>query len=287
VSSKPGTTATTTWLRVDGLRVRCLTAGSDGRPVLLLHGGGIDAADFSYGHAIGPLARTCRVFAPDLPGYGGSDGPDGRYTLDFYAGFLGRLMDALGLERASLVGLSLGGGAALGFALRSPERVDRLVLVDSYGLGTDIPWGRLGYLLVRAPLVNDLAYALLRRSRRMVRWSLYNLVHDRSAVDAALVEEAYRLVRKPGAGHAFRSFQKDEVGWRGLRTSYVDRLREVSAPTLIVHGANDEAVPVAWAYRAHDLIPGSELRVIPRCGHWPPRERPEEFNRIVVEFLKR
>jgi pimeloyl-ACP methyl ester carboxylesterase len=287
VTPKPGSTSTATWLRVDGLRIRCLTAGSDGRPVLLLHGGGIDAADFSYKHAIGPLASTRRVFAPDLPGYGWSDGPDGRYTLGFYAGFLGRLMDALGLERASLVGLSLGGGASLGFALRSPERVDRLVLVDSYGLGTDIPRGRLGYLLVRAPLVDDLTYALLRRSRRMIRWSLYNLVHDRSAVDDALVEDAYRLVNRTGAGRAFRSFQRSEVGWGGLRTSYVNRLREVSVPTLIVHGASDEAVPVAWAYRAHRLIPGSQLGVIPRCGHWPPRERPGEFNRIVGEFLTR
>ena len=286
MSSEPGSTVTTTWLRVNGLRIRCLTAGSDGPPVLLLHGGGIDAADFSYKHAIGPLSRTCRVFAPDLPGYGGSDGPD-RYTLDFYAGFLGCLMDALGLERASPVGLSLGGGAALGFALRSPERVDRLVLVDSYGLGSDVPWGRLGYLLVRAPLVNDLSYALLRRSRRVVRWSLYNVVHDRDVVDDTMVEEAYRLVNRAGAGRAFRSFQRNEVGWGGLRTSYLDRLREVSAPTLIVHGANDEAVPVAWAQRTNELITGSELRVIPGCGHWPPRERPEEFNRIVEEFLAR
>ena len=112
----------TIWLEVEGLRVRCLTAGASGSPVLLLlHGGGIDSAGFSYKYAIEPLARSHRVFAPDWPGYGESDKPDVEHTIEFYAAFLGGLMDALQLQRASLVGLSLGGGAVLGnYILRSP-----------------------------------------------------------------------------------------------------------------------------------------------------------------------
>jgi pimeloyl-ACP methyl ester carboxylesterase len=116
------------------------------------------------------------VFAPDWPGYGQSDKPDLGYAMGFYVDFLGRLMDALGLKTASLVGISMGGGAALGFALRSPERVEKLILVASYGLGSNVPWGRLGYLLVRAPLLHELTYALLRRSPTMIRLSLYGLV---------------------------------------------------------------------------------------------------------------
>src|SRR5438270_10731271 len=92
------------WLEVDGLRIGCLTAGASGPPVLLLHGGGIDSARFSYKHAIEPLSRDRRVFAPDWPGYGESDKPDVEHTTGFYASFLGLLMDALGLERAGLVG---------------------------------------------------------------------------------------------------------------------------------------------------------------------------------------
>ena len=150
-----------------------------------------------------------------------------------------------------------------------------------------MPWGRFGYLLVHAPLIQDLTYALLRRSRRMVRRSLYGVVYDRGVVSEGMVEEAYRLVYRPRAGRAFAAFQKNEVGWGGLRTNYVDRLQEISAPTLIVHGAHDDAVPVSWARKAQRLIAGSELRVLPECGHWPPRERPEEFNRIVAEILAR
>jgi pimeloyl-ACP methyl ester carboxylesterase len=129
------------WVGVDGIRVHCLTAGGAGSPVVLLHGGGIDSASFTYGHIIGPLATGAhRFLAPDWPGYGQSDNPNLDYTMDFYVGFLGRLLDALGLERASLVGISM----------------------DSYGLGSGVPWGRLGYLMVRVPFVDKLTYALLR-----------------------------------------------------------------------------------------------------------------------------
>jgi pimeloyl-ACP methyl ester carboxylesterase len=274
-------------LEVDGLRVRCLTAGAGGPPTLLLHGGGFDSAEFSYGRIVGPLSRSRRVFAPDLPGYGGSDKPDLDYDLAYYVGFLGRLMDALGLARAALIGISMGGGAALGFALSEPGRVEGLVLVDSYGLGREIPRGRLGYFLARMPLAADLIYALMRRSRRILRLGLLSVVHDRRAVTDDLTEKAHGLLNEPDSGLAFRSFRQNEVHWDGLRTDFSDRLGEITAPTLIIHGTHDRAVPVSWARRAHRRLPNSELRVFRGCGHWPPRERPEEFNRVVEDFLSR
>jgi pimeloyl-ACP methyl ester carboxylesterase len=233
------------WVDVDGLRVHALAGGEDGSPVLLLHGGGIDSADFTYRFAIGPLSQEHRVFAPDWPGYGRSDKPQVEYTVPFFIDFLGRLLDALGLERTSLVGLSMGGAAALGFALRSPERVEKLVLVDSYGLGGDVPWGRLGYLMVQAPLLDRLTYALLRRSHMMIRWSLYGLVHDRRVVTEAMVEETNRLLEDSSVGRAWNSFQKSEVGWSGLRTDFSGQLSGLPVPTLLVHGSHDRAVPLA------------------------------------------
>jgi pimeloyl-ACP methyl ester carboxylesterase len=168
-SDGDGLDTPTRWVDVNGIRVHCLTAGGTGSTVVLLHGGGIDSASFTYGHLIGTLAERHRVFAPDWPGYGHSDKPDVDYATRFYVDFLGRLMDALALERASLVGTSMGGGAALGFALRSPQRVEKLVLVDSYGLGYEVPWVRLGSLMVLAPLVDKLTLRLeahfLRDSR--------------------------------------------------------------------------------------------------------------------------
>jgi pimeloyl-ACP methyl ester carboxylesterase len=288
VVSEVGTTVETTWARIDGVRVRCLTAGT-GRapPLLLLHGGGFDAADFSYRYAIEPLASRRPVLAFDWPGYGGSDKPNHRYDLAYYARFLSHLMDHLEIQRASLVGTSMGGGAALSFALCSPERVEKLVLVASYGLGKDIPHGRLGYFLVHAPLAADLLYSLLRRSRRTLRSGLRRMVCDPRVVSDELVDEARRLLDQPASGRAFRSFRKSEVGWSGLKTDLSDRLGEVAVPTLLVHGERDRVVPVEWARRAHERLPDSELRVLLGCGHWPPREFPDEFNRVVADFLAR
>jgi pimeloyl-ACP methyl ester carboxylesterase len=276
----------TLWVDVNGLRIHCVAAG-DGPPVLLLHGGGLDSGQFTYRYTIGPLAEEHRVFAPDWPGYGHSDKPDVEYTLPFFVDFLGWLVDALGLERSSLVGLSMGGAAALGFALSAPERVEKLVLVDSYGLGGDVPWGRLGYLMVHAPLLGGLTYALLRRSNAMIRWSLYGLVHDRKVVTKSMVDEVARLLADPRSGYAWASFQKSEVGWNGLRTDFSSRLSGLSAPTLLVHGAHDAAVPLAWARRAEERIPQGELEVFPDCGHMPPREHPDEFVRVLHNFLAR
>lgn len=233
------------------------------------------------------LARRHRVFAPDWPGHGESDSPDLDYSTDYFLDFLGRLLDALGLEKASLAGSSLGAGVALGFALRSPERIDRLVLVGSFGLGSQVPWRVISYLVVRLPLVNRMIWAALNRSRRMVKVSLRSVIYDPKVITEELVNEVYQEARKAGAGKAYRSWQRSEISWKGLRTDFVGKLPSLRAPTLILHGEMDRFVPVSWAERAHRLIKGSELRVFQGCKHWIPRERPDEFNRVVQEFLAR
>ena len=276
------------WAEVEDLRIHYFaSAERRGTPVLLLHGGGYDSASLSYKHAASPISEHRRVFAPDWPGYGQSDKPKMEYTTEYYVDFLGRLMDALGLEKASLVGISMGGAISLGFSLRWPHRVEKLVLVDSHGLGGEVPGGMASYALVRLPLLNRLVWAALKRSRRMVRASLETTFYDPRIVTEDLVDEVYQLVRKPGAGRAWKSWQENEIGREGLRTNFVERLQELAVPTLILHGAEDRYVPVSWARRAHTLIENSELHVFPRCGHWLTLERPVEFNRVVLEFLAR
>jgi pimeloyl-ACP methyl ester carboxylesterase len=141
--------------------------------------------------------------------------------------------------------------------------------------------------LVRLPLLNRLVWATLKRSRRLVRASLETTFYDPRAVTENLVDEVYPLVRKPGAGNAWRSWQENEIGREGLRTNYVDRLPTLAVPTLILHGEEDKYVPVSWARRAHTLIEESELQVFPRCGHWLTLERPGGFNRAVMKYLAR
>jgi pimeloyl-ACP methyl ester carboxylesterase len=273
---------------VEGLRIHCLMAGQEGAPpVLLLHGGGYDSASLSYKQSVGPFSQYYRVFAPDWPGYGDSDKSKMRYTTEYYVDFLSQLMDALGLEKASLVGISMGGAISLGFSLQSPQRVEKLVLVDSHGLGKEVPGRKISYVMVRLPLLNKLMWAILGRSRRMMKWSLRTVFHDPQAVTSSLVDEVFQEAKKPGVGDAWRSWQRSEIGWSSLHTNFVDKLYTLAVPTLILHGAEDTYVPVSWARRAHTLIKDSELWIFPQCGHWLTREKPTEFNHAALEFLAR
>jgi pimeloyl-ACP methyl ester carboxylesterase len=148
-----------------------------------------------------------------------------------------------------------------------------------------VPGGIASYVLVRLPLLNRLVWAALKRSRKMVERSLQTVFYDPGAVTEDLVDEVHQLAKTPGAGRAWRSWQESEIRREGLRTNYVDRLPTLAVPTLILHGEADKYVPVSWARRAHTLIEDSELQIFPRCGHWLTLERPEEFNRAVLEFL--
>ena len=140
------------------------------------------------------------MFAPDWPGYGQSDKPEIEYSTEYYVGFLGRLMDILGLKKANLVGISMGGAISLGFSLRSPQRVEKLILVDSHGLGREVPGRVASFALVRLPLLNKLVWAALGRSRRMVEWSLQSVFYDPRAVTRELVDEVFQVAKNWGRG---------------------------------------------------------------------------------------
>lgn len=268
---------------VNDMAIQYYQAGQDGPPVVLLHGGGVDSAMISWSEVITGLAERCRVFAPDLPGYGGSAKPNVDYTLEFYAGFLCGFLDALGLEKASLAGLSLGGGISLRFALDHPGRVEKLVLVDAYGIMPRNAFHLLGCLYVYTPF-NDLSYRLLARSPSMTRQMLTALV-DESSITDDLLDEVLRALRDPAAGRAFQSFQRSEVRWNGLRSDFTPRLGEIRAPTLFLHGEKDTAVPLKWAERAHAAMPGSRLVVLKGRKHWPLRDNPQEVVEILLDFL--
>ena len=274
------------FLAIQNIRTHLLSAGDSGTPVLLLHGGGADSARLSWGLAIEPLAENHRIFAPDWPGYGESERPDIRYGMDFYTAFLSDTLDALNLERASLVGVSMGGGIALNFTLAHPERVEKLVLVDSYGLQPHAPMHMLSNLFVHLPLATELTYATIKLSRSMTRSSLSAIfANPKAAMTEELLDEMYAEVQKPHPGRAFHSFQLDEMRWSSLRSVFTDRLGEIHSPALIIHGEKDSLVPLECSQEAHQRISGSRLEILPACGHWPQREKPELFNSLVKDFL--
>jgi pimeloyl-ACP methyl ester carboxylesterase len=233
------------------------------------------------------LSERCQVFAPDFPGFGDSDPKPAGWGFSDCSAFVGPLLDALGLRRASLAGLSMGGGIALGFALQTPGRVEKLALIDSACLNGAIPGGRLTWLFVHLPGLNLMGSWFFKSSRRFVRWALLrHMRHRPDLVTPKLVADLVHLARKHPAGGAVLEWQRHEITWNGLRTNYVNRLSEITIPTLIVHGEDDQLLPAVIAERAHRLIRNSRLEIIPDCGHLAPLEQPEAVNRALREFLQ-
>jgi pimeloyl-ACP methyl ester carboxylesterase len=274
------------WLKVAGLRIHCLVAGTRGPAVMLLHGSGFDSAGVSFSSAISALAARCRVFAPNLPGFGESDPmPDGWGFADFSA-FLSPLLDELDLRSVNLVGVSMGGGIALGFALEAPERIDRLVLIDSACLDHTLPGGRATWFAVHLPGVGALQWRLLANSRRVTRWVIQcAMPHRPEQVSSSMLDRVMISIGRPGAAAAFCQWERREVGWGRLRTSYVDQLPTLAVPTLILHGADDPLIPVAVAERACRLIRNARLVIIPDCDHLAPLDRPDAVTQALSDFL--
>lgn len=260
-------------------------AGSEGPPVVLLHGGGSDTARISWEKTIPVLADNYRVYAPDWPKHGGSRPYHGHATQEALERCLGDLLDAWELPRATLVGLSMGGSAATGFALDHPERVGRLVLVDSGGMQERAPAHKLSYLLTKTPPLPRLATWLFL-SRRLIRYNLKDGLFESEVEDLdEIVEAVYEEVKAKGT--LYSDWLLDQLRWSGMRTNHTPRLQEIRCPTLVIHGTEDGLVPLACAREAARRIPDAELYEMGGCGHWTNRERPEEFNRVLLSFLEK
>ncbi len=314
------------WLKVLGLRIFYRCAGSGHPPALLIHGGGSDFSGFAWKHTIGALAQQCRVIIPDLPGYGRSEAPSlnisdwrsrgdelamakpsvpgigncqlaiGNWQLAiknsrinpfrFHIYFMEAFLDALGLEKASLVGISMGGGISLGFALANPQRVNKLVLVSSYGLGREMFGGRGAYLFPRLPFLYEIVRWSAQHSRKLVRLGMSKLVSSGAALTGEMLEDAWQSLRSSGVHRTWKAFLQSELTFTGYRTHFGAHLQQLSVPTLIVHGEKDRLIPLRLAEQAARQIPGARLHILKKCGHLPPRERPGEFNEVVGQFLK-
>jgi pimeloyl-ACP methyl ester carboxylesterase len=272
------------YIDVCGVRTHYLAAGSAGPVVVLLHGGGLDNAALSWGLLIPELAGDFRIIAPDSPGYGESEIPSEPVTIEYCVRFFSAFLDALAIDSASLVGISMGGSIALGLTLANPQRTEKLVLVDSYGLQRKAPFHQLSYLFVNFPGMRALTWATMR-SRAMVKMSLQALLKQPGALTEELVDQVHRQILRPGVAKAWNDFQSHEITWQGTRTCYLDRLGEIRAPTLILHGTLDALVPAECAREANARIPGSRLHWLEGAGHWPQRDTPAAFNQVVKEFL--
>ncbi len=257
-------------------------------PVLFIHGAGSDHSLFSWKKCLPVVAQTRGVISPDLPGYGDSPWPaqpPAGSPLKFYREVLLELLDDLGLEQVSLVGVSMGGAIALSIALDNPGRVDKLVLVSSYGLSRRMPRTFLAAGLFTLPGVQPCLRGLVRRCRGLVQLGMRYLVEPPARGDQELIDDAWETVRRRKEHPAWEAFLKNEITRSGYRTSFEDRLEELRPPTLLINGDRDRLIPLIAAQQAAEQIPKSRLLIYRDCGHLPPREFPEQFNQDLLAFL--
>jgi pimeloyl-ACP methyl ester carboxylesterase len=267
-------------------KIRFYRAGSIGPAIVLLHGGGPDNALLSWRHTVGVLAADHRVFAPDLPGQGGSMPWHGRADQRTFEEVLRWLLDAWRVPEAILVGLSMGGSVAAGFALRNPQRVRGLVLVDSTGMQHKLPHHFLTYAMLRTRFAGPLAAKLLRLNRSLVRKMLVRGFFTGGQPVPDLESIVDEVAAEAGArGSVFTDWHVDAIDRRAMRINHLPHLARIQCPVMVIHGERDAIVPVSAAHDAAGAIPGSALRVIPGAGHWPNRERPNEFNALLREFV--
>jgi pimeloyl-ACP methyl ester carboxylesterase len=270
---------------VERHRISTLSMGS-GKDVLLLHGlGGTRASFFETAAALAPYYR---VHLPDLPGFGSSSKPAfGGYNASWFASIMLGLMDQLGIEKAFVVGNSMGGRVAIEMGLVAPERVMALAL-----LSPAVAWIRRGL----HPIVRLLRpeFGLLPHGfrRSMIASQFWSLFCDRSVIDPAvaelMVDEFRRIYHTAGARYAFLSsarniYLEPPFGDNG----FYPRLATLTVPALFIWADHDNLVPVAFSRHVRTWLPSAEQVTISACGHVPQVERPEETNELLMDFFAR
>ena len=261
---------------IAGRRVHWVDVGQ-GPVVVLVHGG--QAWAYTWRYQIEPLAVAgYRVIAPDLPGSGYSDlSSTADYSISALSSFLGNLLDELKVQKAAFAASSAGGLPVLDFSIRFPERVAALILVSACGVPHDLP---VLWKLVRWPIAGELMGLFLNEG--MVESNLKEAFYDTDAVTNEMVSAYLEPLRRKGA---WKVNVKLERGWN---PSFVEgQIQCIRCPTLVIWGGNDSWHPLRMAYEFSRLIQGSQVEILPACGHLPHEERPEKFNKLIRSFLSK
>ncbi len=246
-----------------------------GQPVLFIHGSGPGVSAWANWRLVLPvLGKHRRAIAPDMVGFGFTERPAGiAYSMDTWVAQAIGLLDALGIEQADLVGNSFGGALALALAIRHPRRVRRLVLMGSVGVpftitpGLDAVWGYTPSLDNMRGLLDLFAY-------------------DRGLVNDELALLRYQASIRPGFQESFAAmFPAPRQRWVDAMTSAEADIRAIPHETLIIHGRDDQIIPLSNSLTLAQWIDRSQLHVFGRCGHWTQIEHAARFARLLIDFF--
>jgi pimeloyl-ACP methyl ester carboxylesterase len=258
-------------------------AGS-GPPIVLIHGM-LNSSSHWQSVALN-LASDYTVIAPDLIGHGDSAAPRGDYSLGAHAASIRDLLAAIGIDRATLVGHSLGGGVAMQFFYQFPQRVERLVLISSGGLGHEV-----SPMLRTATLPGISALLSLAIHPRLLGglWETGRRLRERevrAGVYLQAIARALRPLETAEAREAFLQTLRAVIDVHGQRVSASDRLYLLeSIPTMIVWGERDHTIPLSHGRRAHEAIPHSLFRTLTHAAHFPHLEDPDGLSAVLREFI--
>jgi pimeloyl-ACP methyl ester carboxylesterase len=258
----------------NGIKTNYLEAGK-GEPVVLIHGSGPGVTSYANWRLVIPaLAEEFRVVAPDMVGFGYSERPANvEYGIQTWADQVIGLMDTLDLQKAHLVGNSFGGAVALRIAAQVPERVSKLVLMGSMGVPFPITEG----------LERVWGYEPSFENMRKV---LDVFAYSRDLVNDELAEVRYRGSIEPGFQESFAAmFPAPRQRWVDAMCTPEETIRQLPHHALLVHGREDQVIPVQTSLRLEELIDNADLNVYSHCGHWSMIERTEDFNRAVRHFF--
>ena len=272
------------YLTVHGHRRAYVKTGS-GPALLLLHGLGCDHT--TWLPVIAALSRRYTVIAPDLLGHGKSDKPRADYSVGGYANGVRDLLTVLGVDKVTVVGHSFGGGVAMQFAYQFPERTERMVLVAPGGLGPEVspairaitlPGFHQAMGVVTLPGLRHLTTAGLRML------AMSGLPQARDLDEVAEIVDSFK---DPQTRRAIRHVVSAVVDWKGQIITMVDRAYLTQAmPMCVIWGTEDSVIPVKHAGIASEFAPGATVEVIANAGHFPHKDHPQRFVKIVDEFIR-
>lgn len=256
----------------------------EGEVVLLVHG--ITSSSRTWREVMPGLGESFEVIAPDLLGHGTSAKPRGDYSLGAYASGLRDLLVALDVSKATVVGHSLGGGVAMQFAYQFPERLNRLVLVDSGGLGGEVALALRAATLPGSDYVLPLLFSSPVRGAGALAGGLLSKLGLKANADVRGLVQGFESLGDASARRAFLHTARAVIDPAGQRVDARNRLYlSAHVPTLLVWGDKDRIIPVAHGREAHESMPGSRFEVFPGAGHFPFNDDPQRFVELIKDFI--
>lgn len=276
------------YLKYNDYSICVYEKGKGNIPIVLLHGAGLNSAILSWGEVMNLLSNKYTVYAIDLLGYGKSCKPKNISGSKFYKTHikvLENIIEQLKLDTFILSGSSMGGAISIGYALRNPDKVNILIPVGSWGLSTKMYFHRLFYWYSNTSITKKSSQYFIKYKWLINFIISKSLIYDKSKVSKELVDDLYEISLKPCTGESMQDFQRSSITKCNNIPDFTKVLSRISSPVLFINGDKDYVVTIKNVIRASKLVSHSHIYIMKGCRHWAPKERPEEYVKIIDQVI--